>query len=545
MKKTLRRTKGITLIALVITIIVLLILAGVSIAMLTGENGILTQAKNAKEATAEAEKQEKKDLAQLEDYLNSQADSKYNESKGVNSPKLNGLIPIKWKDGSWVICSEDDTEWYDYSESEMKWANAMAQDGNFDASAPVGTKVEESQLGSMFVWIPRFAYSIKEYHTANNNGEGTKQEITDVEFLIGTTDVGAKTGTQYSKDYDATTINTGNETPKITHPAFKLGDKELTGLWIGKFEASMKETNNNTTGNNNVGQGKTVKVLPNKESWRYIQVGNCFKNVYNMRENAEYGFTSGIDTHLMRNSEWGAVAYLSASQYGKVPTMNNIYESYQEDSTTKYHAYTGGGKTAGDYITNKSQSTTGNETGIYDMNGGAWEYVAAYWDNENSNLSYYGTDEYFKGNKINEKYSKYWEKYEVSENEKEQMKGGLWNKDNTFNNERKKIAEERYNLMKNVKGDAMYEVINTYSYYGKKTDGNYEWLMDLTASSAQYGRAYYNNDYVLIGNCSLPFLRRGGGWWGSTSAGVFASYGSYGVPNDDGRFPSRVVGVAL
>lgn len=53
--KDLRKSaKGITLIALVITIIVLLILAGVSIAMLTGENGILTQAQNAKKATERA-----------------------------------------------------------------------------------------------------------------------------------------------------------------------------------------------------------------------------------------------------------------------------------------------------------------------------------------------------------------------------------------------------------------------------------------------------------------------------------------------------------
>ena len=49
MKKQKIEEKGITLIVLVITIIVLLILAGVSIAMLTGNNGILTQASNAKE----------------------------------------------------------------------------------------------------------------------------------------------------------------------------------------------------------------------------------------------------------------------------------------------------------------------------------------------------------------------------------------------------------------------------------------------------------------------------------------------------------------
>ena len=61
-KEKIEANKGITLIALVITIIVLLILAGVSIAMLTGENGILTQAQNAKNRTAEAEAQEREDL---------------------------------------------------------------------------------------------------------------------------------------------------------------------------------------------------------------------------------------------------------------------------------------------------------------------------------------------------------------------------------------------------------------------------------------------------------------------------------------------------
>ena len=67
-----RKEKGITLIALVITIIVLLILAGVSIAMLTGENGILTQAQKAKEETENAAKQEEEDLAKLEAIITGQ-----------------------------------------------------------------------------------------------------------------------------------------------------------------------------------------------------------------------------------------------------------------------------------------------------------------------------------------------------------------------------------------------------------------------------------------------------------------------------------------
>jgi len=61
--------KGITLIALVIAIIILLILAGVSISMLTGENGILTQANNARLKTEEAREEEERNLEEIGEYL--------------------------------------------------------------------------------------------------------------------------------------------------------------------------------------------------------------------------------------------------------------------------------------------------------------------------------------------------------------------------------------------------------------------------------------------------------------------------------------------
>ena len=69
-KNIVKKQTGITLIALVITIIVLLILAGVSIAMLTGNNGILTQAKFAKENTQTAKEQEEKGLDKINSYIN-------------------------------------------------------------------------------------------------------------------------------------------------------------------------------------------------------------------------------------------------------------------------------------------------------------------------------------------------------------------------------------------------------------------------------------------------------------------------------------------
>ena len=83
-----KRNNGITLIALVVTIIVLLILAGVSIAMLTGENGILTQARNAKDRTEEARVDEENRISDYEDYISQYANGGYVESKGVNAPVL-------------------------------------------------------------------------------------------------------------------------------------------------------------------------------------------------------------------------------------------------------------------------------------------------------------------------------------------------------------------------------------------------------------------------------------------------------------------------
>ena len=70
MKKLNRKEKGITLIALVVTIVVLLILAGVNIAMLTGENGIIKQAQRAKDATEKASKEEQQTLEEIEWEMN-------------------------------------------------------------------------------------------------------------------------------------------------------------------------------------------------------------------------------------------------------------------------------------------------------------------------------------------------------------------------------------------------------------------------------------------------------------------------------------------
>ena len=93
LRKKLKNTKGITLIALVVTIIILLILAGVSIAMLTGNNGVLTQGKRAKEETEIAEEKEAISLAMNALKIQKQVGAKESGIKVAlnNEPKEEAL----------------------------------------------------------------------------------------------------------------------------------------------------------------------------------------------------------------------------------------------------------------------------------------------------------------------------------------------------------------------------------------------------------------------------------------------------------------------
>ena len=426
----LKNKRGITLIALVITIIVLLILAGITVNMITSQDGILNKVINAKKASEEATRREERQLSELSELIENNGEASligYNEDKKANNPRItgntseeSGLIPIKYNGTNWVVCSETDKEWYNYADQnespkqELKWANAMLSDGKYKAGeVKEGQVVEENELGSMFVWIPRFAYSMTKYKATVTDGtdakNGQTQNITKVVFLKGTTNEG-EDGKTYPTDYDITKQTVGEESTMIVHPAFTFGGANLRGIWVAKFEASMAETNENTTvANNDNASNKTVKVLPNAESWRYITVGKSFEVCYNMKSKDIYKLSSSANTHLMKNNEWGAVAYLAASQYGVVPTRNVL------------------GFTAGmDYKTNVAQSTTGNITGIYDLNGGAWERVAAYRDSGCDELSLYAEKitvdgkevNLFNGNTLNSDFAAYWNRYEVSKDEK-------------------------------------------------------------------------------------------------------------------------------
>ena len=405
MKKT-NGQKGITLVALVITIIILLILATISIQALTN-TGLFAKAQEAKEKSQNAEENQEKTLNEYEDELNKyisgnvktlQADGSWNSSKKVNSPQLmEGMTGIYWDEsGKEVEVNVDNQDnWYDYS--AQKWANAVTKDSN-------------GNITGYWVWIPRYAYKIETNRYTNTVGK------ISVKFLQGTTNKD-ESNAEISTAYPETTGATMSA--YVVHPSFINGtlnhymngewDKEISGYWVAKYPAGFQAntiTNNNGTLSTTISNSSDTVVYSNKNYTSYhanmttnalsqnltssgyasqklsypvfkpltyaynnISTGDAYTISKEIASASSfYGLNSTkTDSHQMKNSEWGAVAYLTHSKYGK--NGNEIAQN------TSY--YTGGGYN-GRYTSYTSQSSTGNVYGIYDLSGCAYEYVAAF-----------------------------------------------------------------------------------------------------------------------------------------------------------------------
>ncbi|HCC07469.1 MAG TPA: hypothetical protein DEP72_04855 [Clostridiales bacterium] len=276
--------------------------------------------------------------------------------EAYNQPVLvTGMTPLMFSISDFRDATAQeitDKTWYSYRAdlnqdvtdrvANEKWANVKLLDG------------------SMFVWIPRYTYKISGDETTTDN---TDDKI-EIKYSSGTTD------------------DTVDGTYKV-HPAFNFGDTQLTGIWVAKFEAS------------NNGSSK-VQVKPGVVTWGPPDIDASFTACRAMDTAVNiYGIiNTDIDTHMMKNSEWGAVAYLTeAIRDGDEIGLNNDASDY-----------TGGSSTISTvYGTNKEQSTTGNAYGIYDLNGGGYEYVASYLDNGNTalttngaSLTGVGTDEKYR-----------------------------------------------------------------------------------------------------------------------------------------------------
>ena len=318
----------------------------------------------------------------------------------ANNPKIekSNMVPVNFNGTDWVVTDEKDWD-YSYGETDetKKWANVMLRDtlvleGMDNQQAQTAT-IEEMKgkkvttEGSMLVWIPRYAYKITYYL------DSSKQERTEIGYsdARGLVDKQGKTPTGMESPVTSIAVE-DNYRP---HPAFEDNNStnsqkeysqgewssKLTGIWVGKFETT-EQVNSKIT------------IRPNQSSYVNKTIGEFYTDSQNL----------GIaNSHMIKNSEWGAMAYLTESKYGRNGEIIS--------ANTNENLKTG----SGDYKNNKLQSTTGNIYGIYDTVGGACEYTSGYIadNSQDCGSSFASTD----GNKNNKKEStKYATVYEMSSN---------------------------------------------------------------------------------------------------------------------------------
>ena len=282
----------------------------------------------------------------------------YTKDTIPNAPVLaEGMIPIAYDGTNWVKADTNNTDnnWYNYK--NKMWANAvMVTSDKRDTymNANNGTVIPEDDILAYYVWIPRYRYKLFNVDFTS----GTSPQVIDVEFVYGTSRQNDETTCQVSDTGEETCQNKANGN-WYTHPAFTMinasGNKtELKGIWVGKFEVS--------------GSSTAPRVKPGVSSLTSITVANMY-SAGKLFRSTDYITSNGInqsDSHMMKNIEWGAVAYLKQSNYGLGITGITINDNSS--------FYTGGGSGTS-YKTNTEQSTSGNITGVYDMSGGAFEYV--------------------------------------------------------------------------------------------------------------------------------------------------------------------------
>ena len=288
-------------------------------------------------------------------------------------PILNGadpvvkenLVPVTIADNGEVTYANTQKKWYSYENKE--WANAVILVENPSQEYVKGDVIQESDIESYFVWIPRYRYQIFD--------EGNY-----------TTYIESKPSTSIAKEiqieFESNSIESSTGTSKgewLTHPAFTNFD--VSGFWVGKYETGYEGATTTEEAQVNEENLNKVIIKPNTYSWRGLTVSNMFKTAYN--------YNRELDSHMMKNTEWGAVAYLSHSKYGintevRINNNSNYLTGYAAVDGTDQSSYPGTSGTDSTKTlpynteTGYKASTTGNITGIYDMSGGAWEYVAGY-----------------------------------------------------------------------------------------------------------------------------------------------------------------------
>jgi prepilin-type N-terminal cleavage/methylation domain-containing protein len=387
---------------------------------------------------------------------------------GTDPVLKDGLVAVVIESDGTVKKADTETSWYDYSNKQ--WANAVTLKNNITYTD--GEVISEDNIDGYFVWIPKFSYKLFNLGNYSSDTSITPTDSVSQEIEIQFGNI----NTNDLNNGECTTPNTSGGTGNcqigdyMTHPAFiSLG---VTGFWAAKFETSGSTTD--------------INILPNKTSLSNINVKTMFELAYN--------YNRTLDSHMMKNTEWGAVAYLTNSKYGRC--TNGTCEEVRINNSKTYTTGCAATTEALTYVS-KSQtdhsegsydgceneyntsigvlaSTTGNITGIYDTSGGTSEYMASYVSG-----SYTGSG--FDSTSIATYNSKYFDVYSSSST----------------------IYGYNYRIL----GDATGELGPFYNYS--------------ESNGVSYTHSTWYSSEALFAEANAPWIIRGGSYANGKIAGIF------------------------
>ena len=348
-KLKIKQEKGITLIALVVTIVALLILAGVSISLVLNNNGVISKAKDAKNQYAGAQTNEEKHFNEVTDWI----DTKVGDTTGGGSdydPASDG-VPIP---AGFVYVGGTKA-------SGLVISDATADKEKYKGQTTVGTDL----VGNQFVWIPvdNIADYKRTWYTESGSLSNYSENLPEDE----------KTSVETNKGY-----------------------------YIGRYEAGDQEsTNSKALRTRSSSTSNKITVKAGQAPYNYVTITQAKSLAEGFKTQQNY--SSSVTTKLVSSYAWDtAIAFIQKtnSDYGRSSEEGN----YMDSPTFNY---TGIADTEKNKRTKANRSGTLIPTGqttavnnIYDMGGNVFE-----WTTESCSLTGYPYT--FRGGDYNDGFATY------------------------------------------------------------------------------------------------------------------------------------------
>lgn len=392
--KLYKQKKGITLIALVVTIVVLLILAGVSINLVLNNNGIISKAKDAKNQYAEAQTNDEKQLNEVADWISAEVGETTGGGTGSDTK-----VPE---------AATAETAPYFPDNTFTK------KEGTIDK----GLVIQDS-VGNEYVWVvvPKTLYNNTSYNSNGAKKPTSSEDYSNIEYCLQQYTSTYRKGTSYSDTYYADTANEGWFADKTEYNTAKnkmlKSVYENGGFYVGRYEAGIATTGTNRKSNtdkNADGKYTVTDTMPTPitQANAYPYTGVTRTQAQKLAEKVNSGNKT---SSLMFGVQWDLVLAFMAKDTTKITDTsiltsnsttignynNNLWTIKNEKAK-----YSSNGNTftacpnpykkesSSDILLTTGADSSFSVQNIYDIAGNVWEWTLENASNTNVPCAYRG-----------------------------------------------------------------------------------------------------------------------------------------------------------